>query len=62
MLGALIAAFGHQINLVAGLQQPSILIGFALIFVLLALHTFDLLPIRLPSLRTKIERLAVRSA
>jgi thiol:disulfide interchange protein DsbD len=58
MLGALIAAFGHQINLVAWLQQPSILIGFALIFVLLALHTFDLLPIRLPSvLRTKIERL-----
>ena len=58
MLGALIAAFGHQINLVAWLQQPSILIGFALIFVLLALHTFDLLPIRLPSfLRAKIERL-----
>lgn len=58
MLGALIAAFGHQINLVAWLQQPSILIGFALIFVLLALHTFDLLPLRLPTfLRAKIERL-----
>lgn len=58
MLGALIAAFGHQINLVAWLQQPSILIGFALIFVLLALHTFDLLPIRLPHvIRTKIERI-----
>jgi len=58
MLGALIAAFGHQINLVAWLQQPAILIGFALIFVLLALHTFDLLPVRLPhALRTRIERL-----
>lgn len=59
MLGALIATFGHQINLVAWLQQPSILIGFALIFVLLALHTFDLLPVRLPhALRTQIERLS----
>lgn len=58
MLGALIAAFGHQINLVAWLQQPSILIGFALIFVLLALHTFDVLPIRLPqALRSKIDRI-----
>lgn len=58
MLGALIAAFGHQINLVAWLQQPAILIGFALIFVLLALHTFDLLPIRLPhAVRVRIERL-----
>lgn len=58
MLGALIAAFGHQINLVAWLQQPAILIGFALIFVLLALHTFDLLPVRLPhALRTQIERI-----
>ena len=58
MLGALIATFGHQINLVAWLQQPSILIGFALIFVLLALHTFELLSIRLPqALRGKIERL-----
>lgn len=58
MLGALIAAFGHQINLVAWLQQPAILIGFALIFVLLALHTFNLLPIRLPhAVRVRIERL-----
>lgn len=58
MLGALIAAFGHRINLVAWLQQPAILIGFALIFVLLALHSFDLLPVRLPhAVRVRIERL-----
>lgn len=58
MLGALIAMFGHQINLVAWLQQPAILIGFALVFVLLALHTFDLLPVRLPhAVRVRIERL-----
>ncbi|MEC7119721.1 MAG: protein-disulfide reductase DsbD [Pseudomonadota bacterium] len=58
ILGALIALFGHQINLVAWLQQPAILLGFALIFVLLALNSFDVLPLRLPQvIRTKIERL-----
>lgn len=48
VLGALIALFGHQVNLIALLQQPAVLISFALIFVVLALHSFELIQLRLP--------------
>lgn len=48
LLGALIALFGHQVNLIALLQQPAVLISFALIFVVLALHSFELIQLRLP--------------
>ena len=58
MLGALIALFGHQVNLIAWSQHPAVLISFAAIFVLLALHTFDLFELRLPAfIRGKIEKL-----
>lgn len=49
LLGVLVAMFGRQFNVVGGLQQPSVLIGFAALFALLALNTFDVLPLRLPS-------------
>lgn len=48
VLGALIALFGHQVNLISWLQQPVVLIGFALIFIVLALHSFELIHLRLP--------------
>lgn len=57
MLGALIALFGHQINLIAWSQQPVILISFAVIFALLALHSFELFELRLPAfIRGRIEK------
>lgn len=57
LLGALIAAFGHQINLIAWSQHPAILIGFAVIFILLALHSFELFELRLPAfIRGHIEK------
>lgn len=48
LLGALVALFGQQLGVVSWLQQPAILIGFALFFVLLALMSFDVIPFRLP--------------
>lgn len=57
VLGALIALFGHQVNLIAWSQHPAILISFAAIFVLLALHTFDVFELKLPVfIRSKIEK------
>ncbi len=57
VLGALIALFGHQVNLIAWSQHPAVLITFAAIFVILALHTFELFQLRLPVfVRTKIEK------
>ena len=57
LLGALVALFGHQLNLIAWSQQPAILIGFAVIFVVLALHSFDLFELRLPQfIRGRVER------
>jgi thiol:disulfide interchange protein DsbD len=49
LLGALVALFGQQLGIVSWLQQPAILIGFALFFVLLALISFDVIPFRLPA-------------
>lgn len=57
LLGALIALFGHQLNLIAWSQHPVVLIGFAAIFILLALHTFELFELRLPAvIRGKVEK------
>lgn len=57
MLGALIALFGHQVNLIAWSQQPVILISFAVIFAVLALHSFELFELRLPMfIRGRIEK------
>lgn len=48
LLGALVALFGQQLGIVSWLQQPAILLCFALFFVLLALISFDVIPFRLP--------------
>ncbi len=57
LLGALIALFGHQLNLITWSQHPAILIGFAAIFILLALHSFELFELRLPTfIRGRIEK------
>lgn len=48
VLGALVAIFGRQLNVIGWLQQPMVLVGFAALFALLALNAFDLVPLRLP--------------
>ena len=55
VLGAVIAKFGQQFNLLGWLQNPVVLIGFALVFVVLALANFDVFTLRLPNgLQSKI--------
>lgn len=49
MLGALIAVFGQSLGVMSLLQNPTVLLSFALLFVLLGLYMLDLLPIRLPA-------------
>lgn len=57
VLGALIAIFGHQFNLIAWSQQPVVLIVFAVIFAVLGLHSFEVFEFHLPHfLRAKIEK------
>lgn len=48
ILGALIAVFGESLGIIGWLQNPIILISFAIIFVLLALYMLGLFSIRLP--------------
>lgn len=48
-IGGLVGIFGIQLNLQAQLQNPILLIGSAIIFVLLALAMFGVYEIRLPS-------------
>ena len=48
ILGALIAVFGESLGIIGWLQNPIILISFAIVFVLLALHMLGLFSIRLP--------------
>ena len=61
VLGAVIAKFGQQFNLLGWLQNPVILIGFALVFVLLALANFDLFALRLPQgLQSRIDAFSQR--
>lgn len=57
-LGALVAVFGHQLNVIGWLQQPGVLLAFAAVFVLLAAASFELIQLRLPApLRVAIQRL-----
>ena len=48
ILGAVIAVFGESLGIIGWLQNPIILIGFAIVFVLLALYMLDAFTIRLP--------------
>lgn len=61
VLGAVIAKFGQQFNLLGWLQNPVILIGFALVFVVLALANFDLFTLSLPQgLQSRIDEFGQR--
>src|SRR5690606_3192163 len=48
ILGAVIAVFGESLGIIGWLQNPIILIAFAIVFVLLALYMLDVFSIRLP--------------
>lgn len=48
ILGAIIAVFGESLGIIGWLQNPIILISFAVIFVLLALYMLGVFSIRLP--------------
>ena len=48
ILGALIAVFGESLGIIGWLQNPIILISFAIVFVLFALYMLGLFSIRLP--------------
>ncbi|WP_352336550.1 protein-disulfide reductase DsbD domain-containing protein [Psychrobacter sp. 16-MNA-CIBAN-0192] len=48
ILGAIIAVFGESLGIIGWLQNPVILIGFAIVFVLLALYMLEIFTIRLP--------------
>jgi thiol:disulfide interchange protein DsbD len=61
VLGAVIAVFGQQFNLLGWLQNPIILIVFALIFVVLALANFDVFTLSLPQgLQSRIDAFGQR--
>lgn len=49
LLGAVIAYFGQALGILGWLQNPVILGGFALVFIVLALYMLDVVSIRLPS-------------
>lgn len=56
LLGALIAWLGRTVNILGYLQNPIVLIAFAVLFALLALYMFDVLKISLPSaIRDKLQ-------
>ena len=48
LLGAVIAVFGESLGIIGWLQNPIILISFAIVFVLLALYMLGVFTIRLP--------------
>jgi thiol:disulfide interchange protein DsbD len=48
ILGAVIAVFGESLGIIGWLQNPIILISFAIVFVLLALYMLDAFTVRLP--------------
>ncbi|MGP5211343.1 protein-disulfide reductase DsbD [Psychrobacter alimentarius] len=59
ILGALIAVFGESLGIIGWLQNPIILISFAIIFVLLALYMLGVFSIRLPrALSNKMQGLS----
>ncbi|WP_201551665.1 protein-disulfide reductase DsbD domain-containing protein [Psychrobacter sp. DD43] len=48
LLGAVIAVFGESLGIIGWLQNPIILISFAIVFILLALYMLGVFTIRLP--------------
>ena len=61
VLGAVIAVFGQQFNLLGWLQNPIILMVFASIFVVLALANFDVFTLSLPQgLQSRIDAFGQR--
>ncbi|MDN5565469.1 MAG: sulfite exporter TauE/SafE family protein [Psychrobacter sp.] len=59
ILGALIAVFGESLGIIGWLQNPIILISFAIVFVLLALYMLGVFSIRLPrALSSKMQGLS----
>lgn len=59
LLGAVIAVFGESLGIIGWLQNPIILISFALVFVLLALYMLGVFSIRMPrAISSKIQRLS----
>ncbi|MBC7752386.1 MAG: protein-disulfide reductase DsbD [Candidatus Saccharibacteria bacterium] len=63
VLGAVIAKFGQQFNLLGWLQNPIVLIVFAIVFVILALANFDVFTLRLPhGIQSKIHAFEQREA
>ncbi|MBP2279384.1 thiol:disulfide interchange protein DsbD [Psychrobacter sp. PL19] len=53
ILGALIAVFGESLGIIGWLQNPIILISFAIIFVLLGLYMLGVFTVRLPRFITR---------
>ena len=49
LIGALVALFGSQANISLWLQHPAVLILFAGLFIVLALSSFDIFHLQLPS-------------
>ena len=59
LLGALIAVFGEALGIIGWLQNPIILISFAIVFAALAFYMLGVFTIRLPnSLRHKLQGLS----
>ena len=59
ILGAVIAIFGESLGIIGWLQNPIILIAFAIVFVLLALYMLGVFSIRLPrSISSKMQGLS----
>ena len=59
ILGAVIAVFGESLGIIGWLQNPIILISFAIIFVLLALYMLGVFAIRLPrAISSKLQGLS----
>lgn len=48
LLGILVSIFGGQVNLSAWLQHPTVLISFSVLFIILALASFDVFHLQLP--------------
>jgi len=53
ILGAVIAVFGESLGIIGWLQNPIILISFAVVFVLLALYMLDAFTVRLPQVLSR---------
>ncbi|OLF37647.1 MULTISPECIES: protein-disulfide reductase DsbD domain-containing protein [unclassified Psychrobacter] len=59
ILGAVIAVFGESLGIIGWLQNPIILISFAIIFVLLGLYMLGVFTIRLPrAISSKLQGLS----